>query len=489
MSLQERELLKQALREIEDKGISLSTHTRLCWPSLETEDYIHGWHLDAMSEHLEACSRGEITRLAMNVPPGCMKSLKTSVMWPSWEWGPQHQPHLKIMSTSHGVELALRDNAKMRDLVTSEYYQQAYPHVQLMHSQNAKGYFANTSGGFRRACAFTSLTGHRVHRLIIDDPLSVDDGNSKQVLQTVGTTFLTAVPTRLADPKKSVIVLVMQRLNELDPTGLALARELGYVHLMLPMEFESKRKCTTIIGFSDPRTKEDELLFAERFPQSVVDDYKISMGSYVAAGQLQQRPAPADGGMIKREWFGWYEPEYDENYRVISPSFDYLIQSWDTGFKEKTHNDPSVCLTGGVNNRGVYLTDRFKERLSFPLLKKKAIELGNYWNLSELLIEDKASGQSLIQSLKDETNLPVVGIEPAGDKVSRLSAVSAYIEAGRLFLPKGANWVEDFISELCTFPNAAHDDQVDALSQMLLKIFLRGRPQRITNFSALGGRR
>jgi len=167
--------------------------------------------------------------------------------------------------------------------------------------------------------AFTSMTGSRGDRVILDDPLSVDQANSDADLRAAELTFTESVPTRISNDK-SAIVVIMQRLHERDTSGLIIDRGLGYEHLCLPMRFESDRRCKTSIGFIDPRSNDGELLFPERFSHATVDMLEKTMGSYAAAGQLQQRPAPRDGGMFKRSWF---------NIVNAIPAGTRFVRGWD----------------------------------------------------------------------------------------------------------------------------------------------------------------
>ncbi|MGV1867950.1 MULTISPECIES: hypothetical protein [unclassified Rhizobium] len=250
-----REAQRELDRDIERSGVSLSSFTKAAWHVLEPgQPYKHGWHIDAMSDHLEAVNRGQIIRLLINVPPGTMKSLMVGVMFPSWEWGPKGLPHMRYLGTSHSHPLAIRDNLKMHRLIASQWYQERWGNsVRLMSDQNAKLKFENDATGFREAMAFTSLTGSRGDRVLIDDPLSVDDANSDVKRDGVNDTFRESVPTRLNNTEFSAIIVVMQRLNENDVSGLIMANDFGYEHLMLPMEFEPERKCYTSIGFEDPQ--------------------------------------------------------------------------------------------------------------------------------------------------------------------------------------------------------------------------------------------
>lgn len=459
---------------------NLIDFTQAAWHILEpAEVFVRGKCLEAICEHLEAVTSGLINKIIINVPPGCMKSLLCNVFWPAWEWGPKKLMHNRFLCASYKRELSSRDSRKMKILVMSDWYQRRFGQVVIAKDKRAKMSFENTKGGFREACAIDSLTGARAHRVILDDPLNVKQAASDAELLSAEGTFLEAVPSRIVSEHNSAIIIIMQRLHERDTTGIALKKELGYEHLMLPMEYESDRKCRTKIGFQDWREKENELLFPERFSQNYVDGLKKSLGEYAYAAQAQQRPAPRGGGLIKDAWWGWYDLEWDDDFQTITNRFDYIIQAWDTAFKVGEENDFSVGITFGVTKNGVYLIDRYRDKVAYPDLVRDVKKGAEKYRLKLLLIEDKASGQSLVQSLKAETLLPIKAVKISTDKVSRLNAVSSYIETGKVFLPRNSNWVNNFMCEIGSFPAAAHDDQVDALTLGLSEIFLKVQPKNI----------
>ncbi len=305
---------------------SLAYFVRRAWHVIEpAQPYIHGWHIDVLAEHLEAVTADEILRLYVAIPPGMMKSLMVGVFWPAWEWGPKGLASYRYLGTSHRADLAIRDNRNTRRLIQSQWYQSLWgDSVILTGDQNAKVKFENTYAGFREAMSFTGLTGSRGDRLIMDDVMSVDDARSDAKRGAIITTFLEAVPTRMNNADRSAIVNIQQRLHPEDTIGVSIAKELGYEGLVLPMEFEPATCCTTSIGFKDPRTKENELLFPGRFPRAVVDRDKKTMGSFATASQFQQRPTPREGGMFHRDWpysfLSDAEVMYNLSFALVMPT-------------------------------------------------------------------------------------------------------------------------------------------------------------------------
>ena len=450
---------------------SLRNFAKRAWHILEPSTPLKwGWALDSICEHLEAVTSGEIRRLLITVPPGSMKSLLTGVIWPAWEWGPKGIPAMRYLGTAHKQDLSVRDNTKCRRLIQSEWYQKLWP-VELTGDQNAKTKFENSHTGFREAMAFGSMTGSRGDRVILDDPHSVDDANSRVKLAADVVTFREALPSRVNNDG-SAIVIIMQRLAVGDVADVAL--ELGYEHLLIPMRYEAGRSQWTV-GKGDPRTVEGELMFPERFSATQVEELEQSLGSHATAGQLQQRPNPRGGRVIRSEWFGLYQQ---------LPIIDHRIIYADTAQKTAERNDYSVLECWGKGKDGkIYLIDLIRGKWEAPELerhtvafwaKHKAADTRYMGSLRQLKIEDKASGTGLIQDIKRKYQIPVAGIQRNKDKYTRLLDVIGYIEAGRVSLPHDAPWLSDFLTECESFSadnTHPHDDQIDpmidAISDML----------------------
>jgi predicted phage terminase large subunit-like protein len=438
---------------------SLAHFAQRAWHVLEPAAELKwGWALDAICQHLEAVTNGEITRLLMNVPPGSMKSLLTGVIWPAWEWGPRGMPEMRFVGTAHEETLAIRDNRKCRDLITSDWYQQLWP-IEMAADLNGKREFGNTKKGFRQARAFTSMTGVRGDRVILDDPISADNANSPAALEEARLAFTETLPTRVNNDK-SAIVVVMQRLNEKDVSGVILDMGLPYVHLRIPMRFEPGRRCTTSIGWTDPRTKEGELMFPERFGENQVAELEQTLGSYGTAGQLQQRPAPRGGGILKEAWFRYY---------TVQPQLDFRMIHVDTAQKTEEKHDFTVVQCWGRSVTGeAVLLDQIRDKWEAPelLVQARAFWLKHKAKtgapLRAMMVEDKASGTGLIQTLRRE-GVAILPVQRSKDKVSRGYDAAPFIESGNVLLPMDAPWLSDFLAEAAAFPGGAHDDQMDPM--------------------------
>jgi len=441
-------------------GRSLAEFARRAWHVLEPGAELKwGWALDAICLHLEAVTDGRITRLLMNVPPGSMKSLLTGVIWPAWEWGPKAKPENRFIGTAHEETLAIRDSRKCRDLIKSEWYQKLWP-LALASDLDGKREFGNTHKGVRQARSFTSMTGVRGDRVILDDPSSADAANSEAKLEATRIAFTETLPTRINNYEKSAIVVVMQRLSEKDVSGVILSMGLPYVHLCIPMRFESARRCTTAIGWTDPRTVDGELMFPERFGEDQVRELEKTLGSYGTAGQLQQRPAPRGGGIIKTPWF---------RYWTVLPKLDFRFITADTAQKTGRENDYSVLQCWGRSTVGeAVLIDQLRGKWEAPEL---LVHARGFWFkqlaahgpvLRSMMVEDKVSGTGLIQTLRRE-GVPILPIQRSLDKTSRAHDAAPFIESGNVLLPQDAPWLSDFLSESESFPGGAHDDQLDPM--------------------------
>ncbi len=478
--------IEQLEAEREYCSRSLFNFMKRAWPTLEAGQNLKiGWILQAISEHLEAVHSGEINRLLINVPFGTMKSLLTGVLFPAWEWGPKNMPHLKILAASHEREIAIRDNLRMRDLIESEWYQSLWP-LPFAKAQNQKTFFKNTELGWRQCCAARALTGKRADRVIWDDPQATIDGDTDSALDTMEHVFRRVLPSRLVDPIDSAIVIIMQRVGPYDASTLALGED--YYHCMYPMEFDPARKCISIY-YPDPRTKENELLFPERYPQEVVDRDKKVMGRRNWETQANQRPSVLGGSIIKTGDFKSYNS-------ALLPKGEIICRKiyCDTAQKDKEEHDYSVLAVWGEHKNGnAYLIDLIRGKWLAPELdrqvrafwaKHKTWDTVFYGPLNEIVMEDKASGTGAIQYIKERGGIPIRGVEPEKNKYTRVNNVLPYIENGCVFLPEDAHFLSDFLLECEQFTandKHPHDDQIDTMVMAIDDICNRSNDSWLAN--------
>jgi predicted phage terminase large subunit-like protein len=461
-----RELERVARDAIEIRARCRSLHefVKAAWKYIDPAEFVDNWHVEAICQHLEDVTFGRCRRLIINIPPRHMKSLLVSVAWPAWTWSliqssPLSGPGVGFLSTSYAHSLSVRDNVKCRRLIDSPWYRALWgDRFALTSDQNTKIRFENNRGGYRIASSVDgTATGEGGSVVMFDDPLSAKEANSVTARVAVNDWWDNTMSTRLNDPKTGAYVGVMQRLHEDDLVGHILAKGEPWTVLCLPARYEEDHPH---VYAGDPRKVRGELLWQERVGETELRSLEASLGSYGTAGQLQQRPAPAGGGIFKATWWRYYRPE-------ALPKARRIIQSWDTGFKAKTDNDPSVCLTWAECDDGYYLIEVWRDRIEFPELKRQVVSQAAKHNPHAILVEDKASGQSLIQEMQRDTRLPIVPIGVDTDKIARAHAVTPLIESGRVFLPEGAAWLADFTGETSQFPASAHDDQVDSMTQAL----------------------
>lgn len=466
---------------------SLANFVKRAWHVVEPgTDLKWGWAVDAICQHLEAVTSGDVRRLLINCPPGLMKSLLVGVFWPAWEWGPKGKPGLKYVSTSYQQDLAIRDARKMRLIIESEWYQNLWP-MELAHDANAKTYFENTARGFRSSTAFTGMTGKRGDRVILDDPHSVKGGESEAMREETITTFREALPSRV-NSKDSAIVIIMQRIHENDVSGNILSRieDTDYVHLMLPMRFEPERACATRIGFTDPRQEDGELLFPEFYDEERTQELEGELGDYATAGQLQQRPVPREGGSFKRTWF---------EVVPAAPADTFWVRGWDLAATKSKNNRASKgpAYTAGVkcgysrSAKCFYISNSTRDRLESAgveqLIKNTASQDGKF-TIVDIPQDPGQAGKSQIRYLVAALAGYDVHFSPeSGDKEVRADPVASQAKAGNVKIIEG-KWNEAYLDEIELFPNGTYKDQVDATSRAFARLFQMIQNEPTGDFAA-----
>lgn len=449
---------------------SFAEFVRMAWHIIEPGTTLRwSWHLDAMCDHLEAISRGRLKpRLIINVPPGSSKSTIVTVLWQAYEWGPLGKRHLRYVSTSFDLANVKRDTEKTLNVLRSDWFQFLWPEVEL--ARQGVQSFSNTETGTRLGVAFKSVTGKRGDRLVVDDPHSVDGAESETERDKATRRFIEGGLNRINDWETSCIVIVMQRLHSEDLTGVLLAKDFGFVHLCIPMEFETARRCETPLqiadgrerrNWTDPRSYEGELMDPVRVPEAAITNIKLS-GEYMYAGQYQQRPAPREGGMFKVEMIDVVE---------FCPAGGETVSAWDfaASKRKKSPYTVRVLMTrvgGDIYIRHVHRRHTNPTELK-AMIREVAIEDRN--TVPGLLISMPQDPGSAGKVQKWDISDDLVGfnyrITPeSGDKEIRAVPFAAHVGAGRVHLVRGS-WTSDYIEELRNFPTASLKDQVDASSR------------------------
>lgn len=464
---------------------SLYEFVKQAWHVVEPGiPFVASWHIREICEHLEAISTGQIRRLLINIPPRHSKSTIVSVMWPMWEW--LGDPGQKFLCASYAGTLSIRDNLKSRRLIQSPWYQSRWGQLfKLAGDQNAKQRFENDKTGYRIATSVGgTATGEGGSRLILDDPHGAQDAQSDALRQTALDWFDQVWSTRLNNPKTNAMVVVMQRLHTKDISGHILDDIRGWEHICIPAEWDGKARKTSL-GAYDPRQVVGELICPERFGEAEIRSLKQLLGSYGASGQLQQDPTPVSGGILKTKHLQlWDKP---------MPQFEYILQSYDCAFTEKSTGDPTACTVWGVFTHEkihqVMLLDAWDEHLSYPDMRKKVLadytaeyggcKVGKHITRARkpdrILVEAKASGQSLLQDLR-LARVPLFGYNPGNaDKVSRAHQSAPTLELDIIWIPESTknpgqfvSWATPFVQQLAKFPLAEHDDYVDTFTQAVI---------------------
>jgi predicted phage terminase large subunit-like protein len=410
------------------------------------------------------------------VPPVHMKTLLCAVFFPAWVWA--NDPSKSFMCVSYSEKLENKASRKCRNLLESDWYKESFG-VMLSGDNNQISEYGNTQGGVRYSVGITgTITGRHADFVIMDDLLSASDASSEVELEKVNNIYDDVIPSRLIDPKRSVKIILCQRLSNKDIIGHIENRREHYEKIILPEEYEGQRYTSTFPELNDPRSKEGELLWPERMGLKEVSDRKINMSTLGYSGQYQQRPVPAGGHVFQREWF---------MHRIQNENIIARIISIDTSFGTSKVSDYSTFITIEIrSDYSVFVRDLFRARLEYPQLvvETERIAVQYSYKLKKILVESKVSGISLIQSLNQsslaihqlEANLGVARgtliapIVPTENKYARANLVSNFCEKGMVFLPPPspqAEWLNVLEDELFAFPMGINDDVVDAFTQGL----------------------
>jgi predicted phage terminase large subunit-like protein len=430
---------------------------------LPTVDILWNWHLDLIANRLEDVAAGRTRRLIINIPPRYGKSLLASVALPAYMLG--HDPTAEIVCVSYARDLAEKMASDTRRLMNSPWYGGLFS-SRLVNPRARLTELRTPEGGCRLATSVDGqLTGRGGNIIIVDDPLKPIEAVSDTQRQAVNNWFDSTATTRPNDKEKGAIIVIMQRLHEDDLVG-HLLRQGHWEHLSLPAlaEIDEVHEIRTPVGARRVIRAEGEPLHSARESRERIIEARDVMGSYAFSAQYQQRPAPLGGGLFRREWLGLYDP-------ASPPRFNSVVQSWDTAYKADQVHDWSVCTTWGVEGYGpdsrLYLLDVHRERLEHPALLREVVARAERYRADHVLIEDCASGISLIQLLKAQRFWKAIPVKPRGDKVVRFVAATPFMEAGNVLVPPQASWLETWAHELAMFPNSAYKDQVDSTSQAI----------------------
>lgn len=431
------------------------------------------WHIEAMTHKLSEVVTGRVKRLIITVPPRNLKSICASVALPAFYLG--RNPSERVVSVSYSDSLARTHANDFRRVVNDPIYQAAFPGMRV--SRDTDSEIHTTRRGRRYATSIEgTLTGRGGNLIIIDDPIKPGDAMSQAARERSIEWYRGTLLTRADDKKAAAIVVVMQRIHQQDLVGY-LVEQGGFDVLNLPAIAQSQVKYELGHGRTYVR-REGEILHPEHEPVEVLRELKRSMGSYAFAAQYQQCPVPPGGLLIKRKWLGY-------RYAGAPPlePGDRIILSWDIALSEKETGDYSVGVVLLRRGDRFFVLDVTRGRFAFDQLKQKLIEQKRIYPSGTLIIEESPISLGLIQALRG-ARVNVVSVRPERDKQARVISQIDLFEGGSILLPERASWLDDFTTELLSFPGR-HDDQVDALVQGLA--YSRAQDQHYIRFGRTVG--
>ncbi len=393
------------------------------------------------------------------MPPRHGKSELISLRFPCWYLA--KHPFDNMVQAGYAESISLTHSRQARDIFISPEMGKLFPDIHhrperagqeiiIPERQAAHEWGTKQGGSYYAVGIGGGLTGRGFNVGIIDDPVKDEEEAASQTIRDKVWDWYQKVFRTRAEPGAAIIV-VMTRWHQDDLVG----------RLLRQARKDPNADQWEVLHFQAIR--EGQALWPERYPIEVLKKIQSSIGSRAFESLYQGNPTIAEGQIIRREWWKYYKE---------APNFIRTIHSWDTAFKDKSQNDYSVCTVWGEAQNGYYLLGVWRAKVEFPELKRAVIALNGRDKPSVVIVEDKASGQSLIQELQRETKIPVLPVRVDSDKVARAYAATPLIEAGKVFLPENAPWLFDYIEELSAFPNAEHDDQVDSTTQALS--YLRG---------------
>lgn len=480
-----KEITINALKAEEAKR-SFRAFVKLFWTTTNPVDFfVDGWYIKAICDHLQAVYEGKIKRLLVCMPPRHLKTTIISIMYPAWVF--LQNPGYRFLCASYSLKLSESLNNSCRDLINSRLYQAYYGYlVQLSDTQNKKEYWETSGGGHRMATSpGGSNTGFGGHAIIIDDPIKACDAHNPAERKKCIEWWKSTMGSRLNDLSTGSKIVVSQRLHEDDLPGYILKTDKSnlWCKLMLPMEYCGDN-APNALGWSDPRTKQGELL-TTRFDDETILDLKHTLGSAAYFAQYQQAPSP-EGVMIKEDDLRYYRIEGDDyilGERRIRRA-DLVGRRFACMDIAATAHEQSDYTAIGVfdytQEGDLILVKMLRKRMNpnelIPTMRViNEIHAPRYFTL-----EKAAMTNIVIQSAR-QAGLPVRGVPYGSGKDTRAIPLCVRIESHQVWLPNSKEENDELVHELCTFPAGTYDDQVDVFS------FAAGQIQNIRKANQASG--
>lgn len=458
--------------ELIELETNLAAFVKAAWPVLHPgRKMVWDWSDELICEWLTAVRKRQVTRLIINVPPRTGKTTKATICFPDWVWATD--PAHCFMFGSYSGALAIEHSVARRHLLTSNWFHSLWgDKFSLSHDQNEKSQFDNDHRGQMIATSVGgSATGKGADTIIIDDPISIQDRTSEPIRKTANDWIDSTLKSRLNDPATGAIVLIMQRVHELDPSGYQLEQDKGaWEHVEIPLEAEEQKSSSFPISGKTVLRERDSLIHADRFSGKTVANLKKNRLDW--AGLYQQHPAPLEGNLIKRSevrYYGGIDPITGEKDPESPGKFDLVLLSCDAAFKDLATSDYVAIGAIGVKGPRRYLLDLVNQHLDVDgtehaILRMRSQQMALGRAVNGVLVEDKANGPAVIKRLKKK--IPgVIEIEPMGGKIARMFAVAPEWQAGDWYVDRNHGLTEPFVQQITIFPAAAHDDMADMMSQ------------------------
>ncbi|MGE0095975.1 MAG: phage terminase large subunit [Alphaproteobacteria bacterium] len=416
--------------------------------------YLENWHIRYIAHALTVLGAGQ--RLAINLPPRYGKSLAVTIAYTAWLLG--HNPALRIMVISYSEKLARQHALDFRTIVESAWYRELFPEFRIARGTDLE--IKTTRQGYRLASSMDgTILGRGADIIILDDPLKVQSALSKIQRERINQTFDLTIYSRLNNKNEGRIILVGHRLHENDLVGHVMAREEWQLIVIPAVETEDRSYVLGPHAFQIYQRRAGEPLHPERESLIQIEAARRNLGSAGFAAQYQQNPIPDSGTVIQREWIRYCDR--------LPARFDLVLASWDTACTQGDRSDYSVGTVWGLLDTTMYLLAVVRGRWEVPELRRRVVAVSIQYGASPTLIEKTDIGRAIVQELGRGHAINPILRRPIGEKVVRMLSQSARFEAGQVVLPREAEWLGDYLSEILGFPNGRHDDQVDSTSQAL----------------------
>lgn len=467
--------LDELLNEREKRKIKGSLLNYVCWSFYKKnkKKFVINWHHVVICDALEDVYYGRRKNIIFNLPP---RYSKTEIIVKCFiEWSLLQNAKAKFLHLTYSEDLALDNSTEIRDSVKSPWFQKHCPLKTKKDSDSKKKWYTTEGGGVYATGTCGAITGfgagefeepedlketdeisdwmvEELHEtateifsgaIIIDDPIKPDDAHSETLRNKANNRLNSTILSRRNSANKTPIIIVMQRLHEDDMTGFCLNGGTSE-------EFD-------VISLPAINAKGEALWAMKHSIEQLKAIEKAD--SFMYASQYMQDPKPMSGGLIPRDWWGWFEE--------LQKNIEMTIQVWDCAQKPGVTNDYSVCATWVMCSRGYFLLNIWRQKVKAPELERTAESLFAKYRPDAVIIEDKSSGSSLIQYLQANTVIPVIPYMPEGEKIQRIIKASPTIESGNAYILKDQDWNEDFLDEHERVPHAKHDDQADTTAMAI----------------------